>query len=114
MAREYQTDQILNFLAERGECKMRDIAELLELGMTATKERIAKLIADDYPIETYCGGITRGGVRLIAGSVPRLRKAMTRCELSFVANLIIQAHARGETARGIDMQRLVELFTPPK
>ena len=114
MAREYQNDLILNFLAERGDCSMQDIADLIESSTRTAERKIAKLMADDYPIETWRGGINKGGARLIAGSVPKIRKAMTRAELSWVAALIAEAHAQGKTARGIDTARLVGLFTPPK
>ena len=57
------TADILNVLSDGKKHTMREIAEIVEVSERTVRRHIQSL-SFRYPIETFCGGIERGGVWL--------------------------------------------------
>ncbi len=57
------TADILNVLSDGRRHTMREIAQIVEVNERTVRRHIQSL-SYRYPIETFCGGIERGGVRL--------------------------------------------------
>lgn len=57
------TADILNVLTDGNKHTMQEIADIVEVSEKTVRRHIQSL-SYRYPIETFCGGIERGGVRL--------------------------------------------------
>lgn len=57
------TADILNILTDGKKHTMREIAEIVEVSEKTVRRHVQSL-SYRYPIETFCGGIERGGVKL--------------------------------------------------
>ena len=57
------TADILNVLSDGENHTMREIAQIVEVSERTVRRHIQSL-SYRYPIETFCGGIDRGGVKL--------------------------------------------------
>jgi len=57
------TADILNVLSDGKKHTMREIAKIVEVSERTVRRHIQSL-SYRYPIETFCGGIDRGGVKL--------------------------------------------------
>ena len=57
------TADILNVLSDGKKHTMQEIADVVEVSERTVRRHIQSL-SYRYPIETFCGGIERGGVRL--------------------------------------------------
>lgn len=57
------TADILNVLSDGKRHTMQEIADIVEVSERTVRRHVQSL-SYRYPIETFCGGIERGGVRL--------------------------------------------------
>lgn len=57
------TADILNVLSDGKKHTMQEIADIVEVSERTVRRHIQSL-SYRYPIETFCGGIDRGGVKL--------------------------------------------------
>ena len=76
------TADILNFLSDGKRHTMQEIASAVEVNERTVRRHISSL-SYRYPIETFCGGIERGGVRLDKKYIQN-GKIRTNDEIAFI------------------------------
>lgn len=98
------------------DCKVHtidEIAEEVEISRSTAKRYIQSL-SYRYPIQSFCGGINRGGVYLEKGYVYQ-GKVLTRDELQVInqALTMLQNSENNEVNQEL-LKSLLERFTLPK
>lgn len=89
------TADILNVLADGKKHTMQEIAEIVEVSERTVRRHVQSL-SYRYPIETFCGGIERGGVRLDKKYIEN-GKIRTKEEMDLIREaLILLQEKRGQ------------------
>lgn len=76
------TADILNVLSDGKKHTMQEIADKVEVSERTVRRHITSL-SYRYPIETFCGGIERGGVYLDKNKIER-GKILTKDEIDIL------------------------------
>ena len=106
------TADILNILSDNKVHTLQEIADEVEISKMTVRRHIQSL-SYRYPIETFCGGINRGGVYLDKDYVYQ-GSTLTNDELQLINNalLLLQKHGVGVDKNLLDS--LLEKFSLPK
>ena len=107
------TADILNVLSDCKIHTLQEIADVVEVSKKTVQRHIQSL-SYRYPIETFCGGINKGGVYLDKNYIYQ-GVMLTNDELQ----VINQALAMLQNSKGIEVNKelvasLISRFTPPK
>ena len=106
------TADILNILSDNKVHTLQEIADEVEISKMTVRRHIQSH-SYRYPIETFCGGINRGGVYLDKDYVYQ-GSTLTNDELQLINNalLLLQKHGVGVDKNLLDS--LLEKFSLPK
>jgi len=107
------TADILNYISDGKIHSMQEIADEVEVHINTVQRHIRSL-AYRYPIETFCGGINRGGVFLDTKYIVQ-GKIITLEKLQILDKALILLQKSG--CKDVNQKALNELikdFTPPK
>ena len=106
------TADILNILSDNKVHTLQEIADKVEISKMTVRRHIQSL-SYRYPIETFCGGINRGGVYLDKDYVYQ-GSTLTNDELQLINNALLLLQKQGV---GVDknlLDSLLEKFSLPK
>ncbi len=106
------TADILNILSDNKVHTLQEIADEVEVSKMTVRRHIQSL-SYRYPIETFCGGINRGGVYLDKDYVYQ-GSTLTNDELQLINNALLLLQKQGV---GVDknlLDSLLEKFSLPK
>ena len=106
------TADILNILSDNKVHTLQEIADEVEISKMTVRRHIQSL-SYRYPIETFCGGINRGGVYLDKDYVYQ-GSTLTNDELQLINNALLLLQKQGV---GVDknlLDSLLEKFSLPK
>ena len=106
------TADILNYISDGKIHTLQEIANEVDVSYSTAKRHIQSL-AYRYPIETFCGGINRGGVKLDTKYIVQ-GKIITNEKLQILGKAL--SLLQKSKAYEVDQRLLVELirdFTPP-
>ena len=106
------TADILNILSDNKVHTLQEIADEVEISKMTVRRHIQSL-SYRYPIETFCGGINRGGVYLDKDYVYQ-GSTLTIDELQLINNALLLLQKQGV---GVDknlLDSLLEKFSLPK
>ena len=106
------TADILNILSDNKVHTLQEIADEVEISKMTVRRHIQSL-SYRYPIETFCGGINRGGVYLDKDYVYQ-GSTLTNDELQLINNALLPLQKQGV---GVDknlLDSLLEKFSLPK
>ena len=106
------TADILNILSDNKVHTLQEIADEVEISKMTVRRHIQSL-SYRYPIETFCGGINRGGVSLAKDYVYQ-GSTLTNDELQLINNALLLLQKQGV---GVDknlLDSLLEKFSLPK
>ena len=106
------TADILNILSDNKVHTLQEIADEVEISKMTVRRHI-QCLSYRYPIETFCGGINRGGVYLDKDYVYQ-GSTLTIDELQLINNALLLLQKQGV---GVDknlLDSLLEKFSLPK
>ena len=106
------TADILNILSDNKVHTLQEIADEVEISKMTVRRHIQSL-SYRYPIETFCGGINRGGVYLDKDYAYQ-GSTLTIDELQLINNALLLLQKQGV---GVDknlLDSLLEKFSLPK
>ena len=106
------TADILNYISDGKVHTLQEIANEVEVSYSTAKRHIQSL-AYRYPIETFCGGINRGGVKLDTKYIVQ-GKIITNEKLQILGKaLALLQGADDNEANPRLLQDLINDFAPP-
>lgn len=106
------TADILNILSDNKVHTLQEIADEVEISKMTVRRHIQSL-SYRYPVETFCGGINRGGVYLDKDYVYQ-GSTLTNDELQLINNALLLLQKQGV---GVDknlLDSLLEKFSLPR
>lgn len=106
------TADILNYISDGRIHTLQEIANEVEVSYSTAKRHIQSL-SYRYPIETFCGGINRGGVKLDTKYIVQ-GKIITNEKLQILdkaLSLLQESDAQGVNQRLLE--ELIKDFAPP-
>ena len=107
------TADILNVLSDCKIHTLKEIAEIVEVSKI-TVQRHIKSLSYRYPIQTFCGGINRGGVCLDKDYIHN-GKVLTNDELQVITKaLTMLQNSESEDVNQNIIVNLLSRFAPPK
>ncbi len=105
------TADILNCISDGKTHTMQEIASELEVSERTIRRHIQSL-AYRYPIETFCGGINRGGVKLDTKYMVQ-GKVITNDKLQLINSALRLLQESGLEANQELLKELIRDFAPP-
>lgn len=106
------TADILNVLSDCKVHTMQEIAEIVEVSRQTVVKHIQSL-SYRYPIQTFCGGVNRGGVYLDKDYIHQ-GKILTTDELQVIAKaLTMLQNSESEDVNPELIKSLISRFTQP-
>lgn len=106
------TADILNYISDGKIHTLQEIADEVEVSYSTAKRHIQSL-SYRYPIETFCGGINRGGVKLDTKYIVQ-GKIITNEKLQILGKaLALLQDANDYEVNPKLLQELISDFTPP-
>lgn len=105
------TADILNILSD---CKLhtiQEIADEVEVSRSTVKRHLQSL-SYRYPIDTFCGGINRGGVQLDENYLHQ-GKIRSRDELQIISQALRLLQKSGSDVDQELLASLIQEYTPP-
>ena len=106
------TADILNILSDNKVHTLQEIADEVEISKMTVRRHIQSL-SYRYPIETFCGGINRGGVYLDKDYVYQ-GSTLTNDELQLINNALLLLQKQGVGVEKNLLDSLLEKFSLPK
>ena len=107
------TADILNVLSDGKVHKMQEIADELEISRCTVQRHIQSL-SYRYPIETFCGGINRGGVILDKKYIVN-GKIISNDKLQIIGKALALLQNANDTSVDENLlKELIQDFTPTK
>ncbi len=104
------TADILNFISDGKIHTLQEIADEVEISYSTAKRHIQSL-SYRYPIETFCGGINRGGVRLDSKKIYQ-GKILSNDELQLIYNGLKLLQKLDPNDNNEKISKLLKNFTP--
>lgn len=106
------TADILNYISDGKIHTLQEIADEVEVSYSTAKRHIQSL-SYRYPIETFCGGINRGGVKLDTKYIVQ-GKIITNEKLQILGKaLALLQDANAYEVNPKLLQELISDFAPP-
>lgn len=106
------TADILNYISDGKIHTLQEIADEVEVSYSTAKRHIQSL-SYRYPIETFCGGINRGGVKLDTKYIVQ-GKIITNEKLQILGKaLALLQDANDYEVNPKLLQELISDFAPP-
>ena len=106
------TADILSLLSDSKVHTLQEIADEVEVSKITVHRHIQSL-SYRYPIETFCGGINRGGVYLDKDYIYQ-GSTLTNDELQLINKALLLLQGQNACVDQKLLHSLIEKFSPPK
>ena len=99
------TADILNILSDGKKHTMQEIADEIEVNERTVRRHVQSL-SYRYPIETFCGGIEKGGVRLDKSCCSG--RVFTKNEIEIISKAL--SLLREKERENVELEKLIKFF----
>ena len=106
------TADILNYLSDCKVHSLQEIADEVEVSKMTVRRHIQSL-SYRYPIQTFCGGINRGGVYLDKNYINQGR-ILSNDELQIISKALILLQKNGSNVDKEILSNLIEKYSLPQ
>ena len=106
------SDDILYFLSDSKVHTLQELAEEIEVSKKTIFRHI-QMLSYHYPIQTFCGGNNRGGVKLDSRYIKN-GKVLTKDELQLINKaLLLLQKSKSENVNNELLNKLLQVYSLP-